>query len=334
MSRFLLDRLPGLAAILEPVPLGRWPTPVQRVVGLAEAPELWIKRDDLSAELYGGSKIRNLEWILGDARRRKKRTLLCTGAWGSHLALSLGLYGEAHGFTVRCVLVPQLEDDEVRSNASRLAATGAEVARLGTALHWPTSWLQHRFRRAADVYWVAPGGASPVGSLGLVAAALELAAQIRSGDLPKPDFIYCAVGSGGTLIGLAQGLALAGLEATLVGVRVVPRIASALPRRAVMAHRLRRLLERSGAPIPAPHPVVISHDFVGRGYGCPTEFGAAAARRLAEHGGPRLEPVYTEKTFAGLLSFVATQGLAGRTHLFWNTFDSRLAPNPASRPQA
>ena len=54
------------------IPLGHYPTPVERVEGLSVrspyASELWIKRDDLTNDVYGGNKVRKLEWLLADAR--------------------------------------------------------------------------------------------------------------------------------------------------------------------------------------------------------------------------------------------------------------------------
>ena len=59
------------------LPLGHYPTPVERVEGLsAPGSELWIKRDDRAGDVYGGNKVRKLEWLLLDARERVARRVV------------------------------------------------------------------------------------------------------------------------------------------------------------------------------------------------------------------------------------------------------------------
>ncbi len=67
----LFRRYPTLGKKLSRAPLGRWPTPVTALPELAArlgAASLHVKRDDLSAEPYGGGKARKLELLLGQAR--------------------------------------------------------------------------------------------------------------------------------------------------------------------------------------------------------------------------------------------------------------------------
>ena len=71
----LHDRHPELAATLPHVPLGTGPTPVRRLEALEPAgTELWIKDDGAYGDGgWGGNKVRKLEWILPEAKRRKAR---------------------------------------------------------------------------------------------------------------------------------------------------------------------------------------------------------------------------------------------------------------------
>ena len=110
-SPLLLERLPALRDVVEPVSLGNWPTPVNSVE-LPGMPRFSVKREDLSSEVYGGNKVRNLEWIFGAARARGHAGLLSTGALGSHFVLALCLHGARSGFAVHAALYPQPVDDE------------------------------------------------------------------------------------------------------------------------------------------------------------------------------------------------------------------------------
>eukprot|EP00729_Bicosta_minor_P000800 gene800-4739_t len=62
-----------------------------------------------------------------------------------------------------------------------------------------------------NAYPIPAGGSSPLGNVGFVNAALELEEQISAGLLPAPDAIYIAMGSMGSAVGLAIGLAAVGL---------------------------------------------------------------------------------------------------------------------------
>ena len=64
----LFRKFPALAAKLPHVSLGIFPTPVEKVDQLGSALGLdrfYMKRDDLSGAVYGGNKVRMLEFLLG-----------------------------------------------------------------------------------------------------------------------------------------------------------------------------------------------------------------------------------------------------------------------------
>jgi len=73
------------------VPLGSWPTPLEKAsrlgCSLGLGPEdLWIKRDDLSGLGGGGNKVRKLELLCGAALADGADTLVTSGARQSNFA--------------------------------------------------------------------------------------------------------------------------------------------------------------------------------------------------------------------------------------------------------
>jgi D-cysteine desulfhydrase len=50
---------------------------------------------------WGGNKVRKLEWLLPDARRRQRRTILTFGGLGTNWGLATALYGREYGLTNR-----------------------------------------------------------------------------------------------------------------------------------------------------------------------------------------------------------------------------------------
>ena len=69
----LFDRFPELSGKIDWVRLETSPSPVQRLEHLGHD-NLWIKRDDILSTVYGGNKVRKLEFVLADADRGGART--------------------------------------------------------------------------------------------------------------------------------------------------------------------------------------------------------------------------------------------------------------------
>src|SRR4029434_5777652 len=107
------------------------------------------------------------------------------------------------------------------------------------------------------------GGSNPLGTLGHVNAALELAAQVDAGQLPHPVRLVVALGSGRTAAGLALGFAIAGMETTVLGVRVGPRIGANRWRVLRLVEQTRQLIARyigRAPPAVRGDRLVVSHD--------------------------------------------------------------------------
>jgi D-cysteine desulfhydrase len=317
----LRARLPGL----RPLPwlaLGRFPTPVERLAGLGGelGVDLWVKRDDLAAPGYGGNKVRKLEPLLAAARERGARRVFTAGGLGSNHVVATAVHARAAGLACEALVVPQPVTPLVRANLRAALALGVRLIATPGWARAPRALLAAAARLGRDVYVIGPGGSSPLGTLGYVAAALELEAQVAAGACPAPAAIFVALGSGGTAAGLLGGLAQTALATRVVAVRVVSPAFAGHAQTVLLARRTLRLLRRLGA---APRPVdsarlAVVTDQVGPGYGAPTEAGREAVRRAAA-AGITLETTYTGKTFAALLA--RAPALAGPV-LFWDTFSS------------
>lgn len=72
--------------------LGFFPTPFHRAENLSRelGVDLWLKRDDLTGmSLFGGNKVRKLEYVLGEARARGCDTVVSYGATQSNCAMQV-----------------------------------------------------------------------------------------------------------------------------------------------------------------------------------------------------------------------------------------------------
>ena len=326
MSTIDSARTEAANAALETFPrvdLGEWPTPVEPFAGL-DAPgaeRIWIKREDLASPRYGGNKVRKLEHLLAVG----SGPLVAFGGLGSHHVLATAVHAAALGRECFGVLA---EQPMTAHTAAVLALNEGSCAGI---LRWrrPRATLGVIGRFAERIASGAggspspprvlfPGGSSPTGTLGWVGGGLELAAQIAASACPVPDEIYVAYGSGGTAVGLALGLALAGVRSEVVAIRVATRLAGNYSYADLLARRTFALLAARADLGPLPQlRLRIEHAFAGPGYGHPTAAAEGAIRR-ARASAASLETTYTGKALAALLAAAGD----GRTRMFLDTYSS------------
>lgn len=332
--RPLFESYPNLEGALPHLELGTFPTPIERLERFGKdlgAGGLHMKRDDLSGEVYGGNKVRKLEFLLAEARRRGAKEVMTFGCVGSNHATATAVYAQRLGMRSISILLPQPNAHSVRRNLLLSFRSGAELhfcpnaaAAVAGASY---QLLRHKLRTGQFPYIIPAGGSSPLGVVGFVDAALELKRQIDAGQAPAPDLIYAAAGTCGTVAGLMLGLKAAGLESRVVCVRVTPEPFASTARILKMLRRTNTLLRKRDPSFPlcefAREDIILRHDFFGGQYGLYTDEAMEAVRRLQESEGIKLEGTYTGKALAALTADLEKEDVRGKVVLFWNTYNSR-----------
>ncbi|MCD6496981.1 MAG: pyridoxal-phosphate dependent enzyme [Deltaproteobacteria bacterium] len=357
-DRALFRRWP---ALMEPLPhlhLADLPTPVQRLDRLSSAlnAELWIKRDDRSSRLYGGNKVRKLEFLLADALAAGFHRVWTIGPAGSHHVLALARFSQSVDLSCSAVTFPEYESRHTDTIRRAISASGCDVVHASTWQRFAVDLLRHG---PGDAYVIPPGSSSALADLGYLNAGLELSDQIQAGLCPKPDVVVVALGSGGTSTGLMVGLEMGDVSCRLDLVRVTTVLVANrlnLYRQVVdMAHLLNRAWRRTaaggGPNVPAPFAeafrrvtgfpsfshmdgqrddqrplqsvrrvrVALVSNQIGPGYAVPTAEGRRAASLLERQEGIELEPTYTAKAFAHVLDLVRRSPRRKPVILFWHT---------------
>jgi D-cysteine desulfhydrase len=132
------------------------------------------------------------------------------------------------------------------------------------------------------------------------------------------------LGSGGTAAGLLVGLALAGLQTRVLGVRVVPRVVANRRRVLRLARRAAALLgERAGvaAPVIDDARFAVEDRQYGGAYARETRASRASQELVLAREGPALEGTYSAKAFAAALAHA--RAAPEERVLYWLTFDGR-----------
>jgi L-cysteate sulfo-lyase len=293
------------------VRLGHLPTPLEAMPNLTKllgGPQLYIKRDDCTGLSSGGNKTRKLEFLMADALEKGADTIITQGAIQSNHARQTAAAAAKLGLKCQILL-----ENRTGSNAPDYCESGnvlldhlhgAPTANFagGTDMNAAMEKLAEKLRsKGGKPYIIVGGGSNPIGALGYANCALELTAQANDMGL-RIDHLVHATGSAGTQAGLVAGLE--GIRSHIpvlgIGVRAPKTVQEENVFR--LACATADLLGMSGAV--ARERVVANTDYVGDGYGIPTQGMIEAVNMLARTEGILLDPVYSGKGMAGLIDLI------------------------------
>ncbi|UTF60718.1 1-aminocyclopropane-1-carboxylate deaminase/D-cysteine desulfhydrase [Gilvimarinus sp. DA14] len=163
--------------------------------------EVLLRRDDLIDPHASGNKFYKLFYNLKAAQRAgATRLVTAGGAWSNHL------YALAHtarnaGFLSRALVRGE--------RPGKLSQTLQDAERVGMELvfvsrdHYRSICQQGPNDLGAGDYYIPEGGANGAGEKGAAVLGQAIGAKLGSS---RPEFVCMAVGTGGTLKGVAQAL--------------------------------------------------------------------------------------------------------------------------------
>ncbi|HZS61622.1 MAG TPA: pyridoxal-phosphate dependent enzyme [Gemmatimonadaceae bacterium] len=298
--------------------LVRQPTPLEEMKNLrlslgGSHPRLFVKRDDVIPFGFGGNKVRKLQFEAAAALKASARTLVTVGGIQSNHARATAAVAAHVG--MQCVIIANgTKPERATANALLDELLGAEVEYIPSRAEREaasTAVMERLAQAGRAPYFVPLGASTPLGALGYVQAIGEM---IQQGL--KPDVIVHAASSAGTQAGLVAGCALHGLGTQVIGVSADDPARELSARvRDIVAGVGKLLGENLGAP-----GFMVSDEFVGQGYGIPTDLSRAAQRAAARTEGFFVDNTYSAKALAAMLSWVtAGRWSEEQTILFWHT---------------
>jgi D-cysteine desulfhydrase len=334
----LFESFPKLRGKLPYRSLGRLPTNLDVHTGSdigLNCEQLLVKRDDQSGEAYGGNKVRKLEFLLADALEQGCDGVITFGTAGSNHALATAVYARQCGLQCFSMLTPQPVAHSVRRNLLSGYAIGNQLHGFETyedSVSAARDMCSDAGEKRQKLCMIRGGGSSPLGCVGFVNAGLELAQQLASEGLEKPDVIYVALGTMGTVTGLMLGLRAAGISSQVIAIRVVAGEVANEARYRRLYRETCDLLTGADSSFPAPVASIerpdVRHNFFGPGYGFLTRESMQAVAIAKNKLGIALEGTYTGKTYAAMMADMQAGLLEGKKVLFWNTYSSALPPLP------
>lgn len=295
-----------MATVPDPgVSLCHRPTPITRLARLSEKHdgELFIKRDDMTAGVEQGNKIRKLEYLLADAREQNADAVITTGGLQSNHCRATAVAARQLGMKPYLLLRgnnPEVFDGNLLLDE----IAGAEIEYV-TA----DEYYEHRdrmFQRAAESleddgyspYVIPPGGSNPLGTLAYIKVFEEIESYLTHHPGVEFDSLYVATGSGGTQAGLVAGACLFDSPIQIIGVRVSNTTAEELTSTIVdNVHGASDRIDGFSPPKSAITERINFVDYTGPGYAEPSDADLAMLREAGRKEGIVLDTCYTVKGF-------------------------------------
>jgi len=294
--------IPRVKLALTPTPIEEAPNLSRALAGPKGGPRIFIKRDDLTGVAFGGNKLRNLEFRLARTMAEQPDTVIVGLDIQSNSARQT--IGACNKLGLATILVLEGQRPEVvQGNLLVDYLLGATVVFAPTRQAQRDALDEHAARVRAS------GGRPHIlndnpmfdvaSALAYLETTLEILGQLERADVRASAFYMSSSGKGQA--GLVLGKRLTNTGVAMHGVTATDEFH--IPSRtAGIANETLRVLGLE--PTVTESEIVNDTNFVGQGYGIPSEAGVEATKLFARTEGVILDPVYTGKAAAGMIAHV------------------------------
>jgi len=310
-----LSRFPKKSFLNLPTPLQR----MDRISAEMKGPVLFMKRDDLTGQAFGGNKSRKMEYIIQDALDKKADVLITWASLQSNWCLQAAATARRFGLEPVLTLFKSYELPEdpdgnllldflLEADVRIREAQKGKVISLSDVQAYLDKVVQEFRRKGRNPYLVSVGGSQvfgsmdkPLGAISYVNALVELWEQAAALGI-KIDGIVHATGSGGTQAGLAIGA-----KALDPGVRVVG--ISVSDEKEPFARTVLEICGQTEKALDLPlgisrEDIIVLDDYLQDGYGVVNRDVSHAVKTVFQNEGVVLDPVYTAKAWIGLMDLI------------------------------
>lgn len=328
MKKYSSEDIAELFKDIPKVSKAFYPTPFHKLENISKkyGVNVFIKREDMSGpSSFGGNKVRKIEYIVGEAVKENVDAIITMGGYQSNASVQLSQYCNLYGIHPIAVLGDNHNEGIPKERKGNLLLNSL----LGTEIHLVVRkespddpnlnplWeeVKEKIRKIIADYeakgkkimYVPVGCTHPAGWVSYVRCFDEIYEQIKS-YANDVDYIFHANGSAGSLPGFIVGKALKGSNCKVISInnrRYGPGEQVGVQD---VFDRIKYLYEKFNIECPTDDEIWaeinIDQNYLGEKYGAPTEVGAEAMIEAAKLEGLFLDPVYTGKSFSGLLSYI------------------------------
>ena len=292
----------------ERIKLGHFPTPIEHLKNVTKylgGPNIFIKRDDCTGLATGGNKTRKLEFLIPEAIKNKAELIVTVGAVQSNHARQTAAACALMGLKCLIILEQRLKDPPESymksGNVFLDKLFGAEIKvcpRNEDVSKYSEKLIKDIESKGTNVYFIPGGGSNPVGALGYVECLNEIIQENKKYNFSQ---IVHATGSAGTQAGLLAGRKYFNCHIPVIGICVRHKKDIQVDK---VYEEAKKTCEKLRCDILSKSDVIVYDEFIGSGYGEPTESMKEATKLLARTEAILLDPVYSGKAFAGLIGLI------------------------------
>ena len=292
----------------EKIKLGHFPTPIEPLRNISkhlDGPNLFIKRDDCTGLATGGNKTRKLEFLIPDAIKNKAELIITVGAVQSNHARQTAAACALMGLKCLIILEQRLKnpaDSYMNSgNVFLNKLFGAEIIlcpKEKNVLEYSEKIIKDLKDKGKKIYFIPGGGSNQIGALGYVECFKEI---LKENNKYNFTHIVHATGSAGTQAGLLAGKKYFKSKIPVIGICV--RYKKEIQEKKVY-EEAKKVCEKLQCESLDKSEVIVYDNYIGSGYGEPTEGMIEATNLLAKKEAILLDPVYSGKGFAGLIDLI------------------------------
>ena len=304
-----MKRSERLVEKIEQIPqvaLGHFPTPLEECPRLAEAlggPRIFMKREDCSGLAFGGNKVRQLSFTIGDAVAQGADTIVHGAASQSNhcrqAAAACGKLG------LNCYLRLARDHKSIFQGnllLDKLAGVDIEIVDVpfGPELDVVKYELAEKLKaEGLKPYVVASPRSTALAAVAFTGCIAEIVQQQQQLGIDA-DWIYTA-SVGGTQAGLVLGTKTLGLKMKPFGIAPIVWEGK-FDRLRGAANSAAELLELDTQVTDAD--IQNTDDYIGQAYGYLTPECIDALKLVVKTEGIFLDPVYTAKAMACLIDHI------------------------------
>lgn len=278
------------------------PTQIEKLRNDYNGVNIYIKRDDQTGFELSGNKIRKLDYTLYDAVKSGCDTVITCGGIQSNHARATAIAAKKLGLDAHLVLKSG-DDDNYSGNYFLNQLVGANIHHVSFEEYSSSRGeimenIKIDLSNSGKKAYVIPEGASNgLGNLGYIDAFHEIVKQEEELGI-KFDYIVAAMGSGSTHAGLYIGSKLHNSDAEIIGYNIYNPDVDGI-------EMIYNLVMESKEYITLPeinkYDILISTDYVGKGYALSTKEELEFIKGFARTEGILLDTVYTGKAMYGLV---------------------------------
>jgi len=305
----------------ERIKLGHFPTPTEHLKNISQyfnGPNIFIKRDDCTGLATGGNKTRKLEFLMPDAIKKKAELIITIGAVQSNHARQTAAACAVLGLKCLIILEQRLNDPPEAylksGNVFLDKLFGADIITIPkneNIKDYSEKIIDDLKSKGKNVYFIPGGGSSEIGALGYVECLNEIIKVNKKYNFSQ---IVHGTGSSGTQAGLLAGKMYFDCSIPIIGISVRFDKKTQEEKVYQSAKKTCQLLK---CKILDKTDVLVYDEYVGPGYGIPTDEMIEATEILAKKEAILLDPVYSGKGFAGLIGMIRNKQLTKKDNVLF-----------------